>query len=109
MHVDDLADALVFLMRQEDPPELLNIAYGEDWSIDDLALLIKKTVGFEGQLQYDQTQPNGPKRKLLASDKLFGLGWRPRISLEKGLADTYEWFLKNTEQLREVHPDTGRA
>ena len=109
MHVDDLADALVFLMRQEALPEFINIAYGEDLSINDLALLIKKTVGFEGQLQYDQTQPNGPKRKLLASDKLFGLGWRPRISLEKGLADTYAWFLKNTEQLREVHPDTGRA
>jgi len=100
MHVDDLADACVFLMQRYDGEEPVNVGWGEDVSIRELAELIRSAVGFAGDLAFDPTKPDGTPRKLLAVSRLKGLGWMPRIALREGIAATYQWFLANQEQLR---------
>ncbi|MCH9758217.1 MAG: GDP-L-fucose synthase [Proteobacteria bacterium] len=104
MHVDDLAAATVFLMQQAQVEEIINIGYGEDMTIAELAQLMKTTVGFSGELCFDASRPDGTPRKLLDSSHLFALGWRPTIPLTQGLAATYHWFVENIETLREVNP-----
>lgn len=94
LHVDDLADACLFLMESYDSPELINIGCGEDMSIRDLAKLVGKVTGFTGEIEWDTTKPDGMPRKLLDISKLAQLGWRPKISLEKGLYETYHWWLE---------------
>ncbi len=95
LYVDDLADACVHLMNVYEGSEIVNIGTGEDIKIIDLADLIKKTVGFEGQIIKDKTKPDGTPRKLLDVSRLHSLGWQHKTSLEKGLKITYDWFLKN--------------
>jgi GDP-L-fucose synthase len=95
LHVDDLASACLFLLEKYDSPEIINVGCGEDISIRELAELICAIVGFEGQLAWDTTKPDGTPRKLLDVTKLQNLGWRPTIALRDGIAQTYEWFLKN--------------
>ncbi len=95
LHVDDLASACLFLLEKYDSPEIINVGCGEDISIRELAELICAIVGFEGQLAWDDTKPDGTPRKLLDVTKLHNLGWRPTIPLRDGIAQTYEWFLKN--------------
>jgi GDP-L-fucose synthase len=95
LHVDDLASACVFLLEHYDSPEIINIGCGEDISIRELAELICDVVGFEGELAWDTTKPDGTPRKLLDITKLRNLGWQPTISLREGIAQTYDWFLKN--------------
>jgi GDP-L-fucose synthase len=95
LHVDDLADACLFLVQNYDSPEIINIGSGEEISILELAELICEVVGYRGVLEWDKTKPDGTPRKLLDVSKLQNLGWKPRISLRKGIADTYEWFLAN--------------
>jgi len=95
LHVDDLASACLFLLEKYDSPEIINVGCGEDISIRELAKLICAVVGFEGQLAWDDTKPDGTPRKLLDVTKLQNLGWRPTIPLRDGIAQTYEWFLKN--------------
>ena len=95
LHVDDLASACLFLLEHYDSPEIINIGCGEDISIRELAELICDVVGFEGQLAWDATKPDGTPRKLLDITKLRNLGWQPTISLREGIAQTYDWFLKN--------------
>lgn len=95
LHVDDLADACVFLMNNYDSSEIINIGVGEDLTIAELAQLIKKIVGYKGEIVFDRTKPDGTPRKLLDVSKLFNLGWRPRIRLEDGIRSTYEWFVQN--------------
>ena len=97
LHVDDLADACVFLMDQYDDPEIINIGWGEDISIAELARLIRDVVGYTGEIVYDPTKPDGMPRKLLHVGKLMSLGWRPRLSLREGLERTYEWYRDNLE------------
>lgn len=92
LHVDDLADAVVFLMNHYDKDEIINIGVGEDISILELAELIKKVVGFKGNIVFDQSKPDGTPRKLLDVSKLNGLGWKARIGLEEGIRMTYECF-----------------
>jgi GDP-L-fucose synthase len=92
MHVDDLADACLFLMRTYDEEGLINVGWGEDLSIAELAELVARTVGFEGRRVFDSSKPDGTPRKLLDTRRLKALGWTPRISLSKGLADTYRWY-----------------
>lgn len=92
LHVDDLADACVFLMLKYNETEIINIGTGEDITIKDLALLIKKVVGFEGELKFDSTKPDGTPRKLLDVSGMNSLGWKYRISLENGIRSTYEAF-----------------
>lgn len=95
LHVDDMADACVFLLQNYDSPEIVNVGCGEDVTIRELAELICDIVGFDGQLTFDSTKPDGTPRKLLDVSKLNGLGWRPKISLRDGISRTYEWFLQN--------------
>jgi GDP-L-fucose synthase len=95
MHVDDLASALVFLMERYDDAPQINVGAGEDLEIRELASLIARTVGFEGQLAYDASKPDGTPRKLMDSGRLFNLGWHPRISLGVGVASTYSWYVAN--------------
>ena len=93
LHVDDMADACLFLLQRYDSPEIVNVGCGEDISIRELAELICDIVGFAGELTFDTTKPDGTPRKLLDVSKLNALGWRPKISLREGIASTYEWFL----------------
>jgi GDP-L-fucose synthase len=99
LHVDDLADACVFLMRQysDEPP--INVGWGEDISIGELARLVADTVGFNGELRFDPSKPDGTPRKLLDTSRLTALGWQPKIHLKAGLASTYEWFREHQGQL----------
>jgi GDP-L-fucose synthase len=93
LHVDDLADAAVFLMLHYEEPDIVNVGVGTDVSIRELAQLVCKVTGFQGRLIFDTTKPDGTPQKLLDVSKLSSLGWRARIRLEDGLAGTYRWFL----------------
>jgi GDP-L-fucose synthase len=95
LHVDDLASACLFLLEKYDSPEIINVGCGEDISIRDLAELICDVVGFDGEFAWDTTKPDGTPRKLLDITKLRNLGWQPAIPLRDGIAQTYNWFLKN--------------
>ena len=95
LHVDDCASACLFLLEKYDSPEIINVGCGEDISIHELAESICDVVGFDGELSWDKTKPDGTPRKLLDVSKLRGLGWTPTIPLRDGIAQTYEWFLKN--------------
>ena len=100
LHVDDLADACVFLMRHYSDEAPINVGWGQDVSIAELAHLVADTVGFRGELRFDRSKPDGSPRKLLDTSRLSALGWRPKISLKAGLASTYEWFCAHEDQLR---------
>jgi GDP-L-fucose synthase len=95
LHVDDLASACLLLLEKYDSSEIINVGCGEDISIRDLAELICEAVGFDGDLIWDATNPDGTPRKLLDVTKLRALGWKPSIPLRDGIARTYEWFLAN--------------
>lgn len=90
LHADDLAQACLFLMENYDEEGLVNIGIGDDISILDLAQLVKKTVGFEGEILTDTTKPDGTPRKLMDVSKLNGLGWKAKITLEEGIQRVYE-------------------
>lgn len=93
LHVDDLARAVVHLMRVYEDVDLVNVGSGRDVSIRELAEVIREVVGFQGDIVFDPTKPDGTPRKLLDVAKVTKLGWRPRIALEEGLRRTYEWFV----------------
>src|SRR6266550_2736110 len=95
LHVDDCASACLFLLEKYDSPEIINVGCGEDISIHELAELICDVVGFDGELSWDTTKPDGTSRKLLDITKLHDLGWQPTIRLRDGVAQTYDWFLAN--------------
>ena len=92
LHVDDLADACLFLMREYESPEVLNVGVGEDISIADLARLVADEVGYEGAIRFDTSKPDGTPRKLLDVSRLSELGWTARIGLAEGIRSTYAWF-----------------
>jgi GDP-L-fucose synthase len=98
LHVDDLADACVYLMQHYEGESPINVGWGEDVSIAELARLVADTVGFRGALQFDSSKPDGTPRKLLDTSRLSALGWRPTITLEAGLASTYEWYVSQTQE-----------
>jgi len=95
LHVDDLAAACLLLLEKYDSPEIINIGRGEDVTVRELARLICDVVGFDGELVWDKTKPDGTPRKLLDVTKIRGLGWQPTIQLGEGIAQTYRWFLAN--------------
>ena len=95
LHVDDLADSLLFLMNNYNGDQFVNVGVGKDISILELAELIKEIVGFEGEIVNDLSKPDGTPRKLLDVTRLNDLGWEAQISLEEGIKDTYEWFKRN--------------
>ncbi len=95
LYVDDLADGLIFIMKNYSDNEHINIGYGADISIKELATTICKIVGFKGELKFDSSMPDGTPRKMMDSSKLLNLGWKPKTSLEEGIKKTYDWYLKN--------------
>jgi GDP-L-fucose synthase len=110
LHVDDMADASVFALMLDHqayssvttPTQShINIGAGSDISINHLAFLIARIVGYDGEIIFDPTKPDGAPRKLLDISKILSLGWQPKISLPEGVADTYEWFLRNLKNLRQ--------
>lgn len=104
LHADDFAEAAVLVLEQYSSAEPVNIGSGEDLPIRDLAALVAKTIGFRGRLEFDASRPDGAPRKLLDVSRLAALGWRPRIPLTAGLADTYRAFLA-----RRLAPLAARA
>ena len=100
LHVDDLADACLYLMQNYNDSELINIGVGKDQTIKELALLIQDVVGFEGKLVFDESKPDGTPRKLLDVSKLNSLGWKAKISLREGIEQTYRWYVENIESAR---------
>jgi len=101
LHVDDLADAALFLMQGYSGEEIVNVGVGHDLTIAELANLVREVVGFTGEIVYDAAMPDGTPRKLLDVSRLTGLGWRPRIALRQGIEDVYRWFLENRHAFRE--------
>jgi len=95
LHVDDLADSLLFLMNNYSGDQFVNVGVGKDISILELAELIKDIVGFEGEIVNDLSKPDGTPRKLLDVTRVNDLGWEAQISLEEGIKDTYQWFKEN--------------
>lgn len=95
LFVDDLADACIFLMEKYNNNEIINVGTGEDFTIKELAIQIKKCTGFEGAVEWDRNKPDGTPRKLLDISKLINLGWSPTTSLSKGIELTYQWYLNN--------------
>ena len=97
LHVDDLAGASLFLMEHYEAPEVINIGSGRESTIRELAGLVAEVVGFDGEIVWDTSKPDGTPRKLLDISKISSFGWRPRVALREGLAETYRWFLAQPE------------
>lgn len=95
LYVDDLADACFFLMQNYDGAEFVNVGSDVEISIKDLAEIIKKAVGFDGDIVWDSTKPNGTPRRKTDNSKLFDMGWSPKVTFEEGLARTIEWYKNN--------------
>ena len=98
LHVDDLADACMYLMEHYEDESLINVGWGEDLTIKQLAETIRNVVGFNGALTFDTSKPDGTPRKLLDTSKLTSLGWQPKIKLADGIRQTYQWYCDNVEQ-----------
>lgn len=91
----DMADACVFLMKNYNSPDIINIGYGEDYSIKEIVEIIKEVVGYNGKIIWDITKPNGTPKRLLDSSKLFNMGWKPKVQLNDGLVEAYNWYLQS--------------
>ena len=100
LHVDDLGDAAVFLMRHYSGDDIVNVGVGEDVTIRDLAEIIRSVVGYAGHITQDLTKPDGTPRKLMDVTRLLAMGWRAQIGLREGIAQTYAWFLDNEGRIR---------
>jgi len=98
LFVDDCVDACIFLMKHYSSGEIINISAGKNVTIKKLAELVKKTVGFKGEILWDSTKPDGMPKKLLDWSRISNLGWKPSVSLEDGLKETYNWFKSNSEK-----------
>ena len=97
LHVDDLADASVFLMNRYEDPEHINVGVGLDLTIKELAETVKDIVFPEANLVFDQTKPDGTPQKLLDLSRLSNLGWQPKITFSRGIKETYTWYLSQTQ------------
>ena len=100
LHVDDLADAVIFMLRNYEDEKIVNVGWGEDLTIHELAEMVMSAVGFSGKLSFDPSKPDGMPRKLLDVSRLNALGWRPRIPLKAGIASTYAWFKEHAAEAR---------
>lgn len=101
LHVDDLADACLYLMINYNDPEIINIGTGVDITIKELAEITSKIVDYKGQITFDRSKPDGTPQKLLDVSKINKLGWKAKIDLESGLKATYSWFIKNYDSIKE--------
>jgi GDP-L-fucose synthase len=97
LHVDDLAEAAVFLMLNYDSPEIVNVGTGQDVTIRELAELMQRATGFTGSLRFDTTKPDGTPRKLLDVSRIHSLGWKAKIPIEEGIRRTYQWYLEQAK------------
>ena len=97
LHTDDLANACTYLLENYDDDAPINVGWGQDISISGLGLMIAQIVGFEGQIHWDSSKPNGTPRKLLDTTKINSLGWKPSISLRDGIESTYRWYLSHDQ------------
>ena len=97
LHVDDLADACLMLIDAYDSAETINIGWGDDLPIKELAETVASVIGFEGEIEWDTSKPDGMPRKLLDTSRINALGWRPTITLRDGVASTYDWYVNNYE------------
>ncbi len=95
LHVDDLSEACLFLLENYNEPEIVNIGCGEDVTIRELAETVCDVLGFQGELVFDTTKPDGTPRKLLDMSKLFSMGWKPRVPLREGIRGAYDWYLQH--------------
>jgi len=100
LHVDDLADAVIYLLKNYEDEAIVNIGWGEDITIRELAELVMAASGYQGRLVFDPSKPDGTPRKLLDTTRLTGLGWRPKISLKDGIETTYAWFREHVAEAR---------
>ena len=100
LHVEDLADAVLFLLHNYDAEPIVNIGWGEDLTIRELSEIIMSAIGYSGSLTFDHSKPDGTPRKLLDVSRLHSLGWRPRISLRAGIESTYAWFKDHAADAR---------
>jgi GDP-L-fucose synthase len=100
LHVDDMADAVVYLLKNYDAEPIVNLGWGEDVTIKELAEMVAATAGFKGRLEFDSTKPDGTPRKLLDTARLTALGWKPKITLQAGIEQTYEWFKAHVADAR---------
>jgi GDP-L-fucose synthase len=100
LHVDDLADAVIFMLRNYNAEEMINVGWGQDLTIRELAEMVMSAIGYSGGLEFDSSKPDGTPRKLLDVTRLNDLGWRPRISLKSGIESTYLWFKENASEAR---------
>lgn len=102
LYVDDLADAVIFLLNTNAPHPVLNVGTGYDIEIKSLALIIQSVVGHEGEIFWDLDKPDGTPRKVMDMSKMRGMGWEPRVSLIEGITKTYKWYLQNISNLKMV-------
>ncbi len=102
MHVDDLASAVEFLLKNYDDPETINLGTGVETSIQELAQLVASVVGFEGTVRNDTSKPDGTPRRMLDTTRLRKMGWAPSWDLRDGIADAYKWFTLNRDSLRVI-------
>jgi GDP-L-fucose synthase len=102
LHVEDLVNAVIFVLENTMKDSLYNVGVGKDISTKDLAALIQEIVGHKGEIQWDKTKPDGTMRKLLDASKLNRVGWKHKIELEAGIKETYNWFIENHKHIKEV-------
>ena len=100
LHVDDLADAVVYLLQNYDAEPMVNVGWGEDVTINKLAEMVMSAIGYTGELAFNASKPDGTPRKLLDVSRLHSLGWRPQIPLTKGIESTYAWFREHAAEAR---------
>lgn len=98
LYVDDMADACIFLMENDIPNGLFNVGYGEDIEIRGVAEMVKDVIGFNGELQFDASKPDGTPRKLMDSSRMSALGWKAKTNLRDGIKQTYNWYLESLRQ-----------
>ena len=101
LHVDDLADATLYLLQRYDDERIVNVGWGEDLTIRELAEIVMSVIGYTGRVVFDSTRPDGTPRKLLDVTRLRDLGWRPQISLRAGIEATYAWFTQHSSNMRD--------
>ena len=100
LYVDDMADACVYLLEHYDGEQHVNIGTGKEVTIKELAKIVKRTVGYQGEIVWNQDMPDGTPRKLTNVDKLHGLGWTHKVELEEGVGLAYKWFKENVKDAR---------
>lgn len=99
-HADDLADACLFLMNNYDESDIINIGCGEEISIKELAFLLRDIVGFDGEVVFDESFPDGAPRKLLDISRITKMGWKPKISFQEGVRQTYDWYKEHSRTVK---------